>query len=265
MRVKQLLLNGGGLILGVVFVLYGVIKLLGSQFIFSHDWVIDGRTTDGTTLVWCFFGYSPVYGRLIGLAELIPGLLLLVPRARLLGALVLLPVSANITVMDFCFGFPAVKYFALLLTLGCLLLVIGEQARLRQALAVLLTREPDASDSRMEARPVRRRWRLLWLPVGVLLAVVVGHQLAAGLSAEPTEAAYVACAEHGWARDNLQLLRWRTNSWSGINASGSVDFRASKGADARSVHVSVRRPHAFVAWQVVGYEERPSSDTGENR
>jgi hypothetical protein len=265
MRVKKLLLNGGGLILGVVFVLYGLIKLLGSQFIFSHDWVIDGRTTDGTTLVWCFFGYSPVYGRLVGLAELVPGLLLLVPRTRLLGALVLLPVSANITVMDFCFDFPAVKYFALLLTFGCLLLVIGEQARLRQALAVLLAREPDASASTQAARQPRRLWRWSWVPAAVLLAIVAAHQLAAGLSAEPTEAAYAACAEHGWSRENLQLLRWRTNSWSGINASGSVDFRAGKGEEARSVHVSVRRPHAFVAWQVVDYEERPPSDTGDKR
>src|SRR5690348_11790542 len=104
------------LIVGIAFVAYGTVKLLGGQF-HHGDFVIDSRTTDGTWLVWCFFGYSPVYARFIGLCELVPGLLVLFPRTTTLGALALLAVSLNITVMDFCFDFPSVKYTALTLTL----------------------------------------------------------------------------------------------------------------------------------------------------
>jgi hypothetical protein len=84
------------------------------------------------------FGYSPLYSRLIGFAEPVPGLLLFVPRTRLLGVLVLLPVAANITLMGFCFGFPPVKYLALALTLSCLALVTAERAKLQQALCVIV-------------------------------------------------------------------------------------------------------------------------------
>src|SRR5581483_8561109 len=117
------------LLVGGTFVTYGIVKLLGGQFHYGA-FVVDSRTTDGTWLVWCFYGYSPVYGRFIGLCELIPGILLLVPRTRTLGALALLPVCVNITVMDFCFDFPPVKYFSLWLTVLCALLVAADYRKL---------------------------------------------------------------------------------------------------------------------------------------
>src|SRR5438874_698566 len=110
------------LVVGGAFITYGLVKILGGQFYYG-DFVIDSKTTDPTTLVWCFFGYSPVYGRFLGFCELAPGLLLLFSRTKTLGAVALLPVTLNITVMDFCFGFPAVKYTSLLLTLLCAILV----------------------------------------------------------------------------------------------------------------------------------------------
>src|SRR5919199_1527561 len=118
------------LVVGFAFIAYGTVKLLGGQF-YHGDFVIDSRTTDGTWLVWCFFGYSPVYARFIGLCELGPGLLVLFPRTRTLGALALLAVSLNITVMDFCFDFPPVKYTALLLTLLCAILVASDYRKLK--------------------------------------------------------------------------------------------------------------------------------------
>jgi hypothetical protein len=156
-----------GVSLGVTFVLYGLVKLLGGQFVYHHDWVIDGRTTDGATLVWCFYGYSPTYGRLIGLAEALPGLLLLFRRTRLLGALVLLPIAANVTVMDFCFDFPPVKYFALALTAGCAALVAAERGKLRAALGAVLAAEPKEERSWL-------RWAV-FVPPGLLVAFLLTH------------------------------------------------------------------------------------------
>jgi hypothetical protein len=67
------------LVVGFAFIAYGTVKLLGGQF-YHGDFVLDRRTTDGTWLVWCFFGYAPVFARFIGLCELGPGLLVLFPR-----------------------------------------------------------------------------------------------------------------------------------------------------------------------------------------
>src|SRR5215469_2473027 len=92
--------------LGITFLFYGLVKVAGGQFKYD-GFVLDSQTTDGPSLVWCFYGYSPLYGRLIGLAEIIPALLLFLPRTRTIGALLLLPIAANITAMDFCFHFPA--------------------------------------------------------------------------------------------------------------------------------------------------------------
>lgn len=117
------------LLLFAVFAGYGTIKLLGGQYDYGN-WVISNRTQDGTSVVWAFYGYSPVYGRFTGLYELVPALLLLSRRTATLGALALFAVSLNITVMDFAYGYPMVKYFSLAYTLLCLFLVAEDRDRL---------------------------------------------------------------------------------------------------------------------------------------
>ena len=84
---------------------------------FNYDgFVIDSRTVDPTYLGWSFYGYAPLYGRAIGIVESACGILVLVPRPTTLGALAPLAITLNITVLDFAFRFPAVKYTALALT-----------------------------------------------------------------------------------------------------------------------------------------------------
>lgn len=123
---------GVRLLLFVIFAGYGSIKLLGGQYDYG-DWVIDKHETDGTSLVWAFYGYSPFYGRVTGLFELIPALLLLSRRTVALGASALFAVSLNITLMDFAFDYPMVKYFALTYTLLCAFLLWTERDRLLAA------------------------------------------------------------------------------------------------------------------------------------
>ena len=128
------------LLLFVVFAGYGSIKLLGGQYDYG-DWVISNRTADGTSVVWAFYGYSPVYGRFTGLYEVVPALLLLSRRTVTLGALGLFAVSLNITVMDFAYGYPMVKCFSLAYTLLCLFLVVPRpRTAARRLLAALRSR-----------------------------------------------------------------------------------------------------------------------------
>jgi hypothetical protein len=238
------------LFLGITFVVYGVIKVLGGQFIYD-GFVIDSRTTDGTTLVWSFFGYSPVYGRLIGVAELVPGILLLFRRTQPLGAVCLLPVTANITLMDFCYGFPPVKYFSLLLTVLCAAAVACEYRRLLPLVAA----EPSSGEP--AARPSRGRalqWVALLLvgvPVGFFLLNLVGASITPG----PEGAARAWCAEQGWKAEDLVLRGWRATGWSGLNREGHVDFEVRGSGPPRVLHVAVRRPHSFVGWQVTDCRE----------
>lgn len=135
------------LLLFAVFAAYGTVKLLGGQYDYG-DWVISNRTQDGTSVVWAFYGYSPVYGRFTGLYELGPALLLLSRRTAPLGALALFAVSLNITVMDFAYGYPMVKYFSLAYTLLCLFLA----AHYRDRLLAAFWHGPDGDGGTVAAR-----------------------------------------------------------------------------------------------------------------
>jgi hypothetical protein len=247
---------------GGTFILYGLVKLLGGQFFFSHDWVISGRTTDGPTLVWCFYGYSPVYGRLIGLAELVPGALLLLPRLRTVGALLLLPVSAHITVLDFCFDFPAVKYFSLLLTLGCVILLLADGRTLGRAAWLLVASPQRNAITPKDAGTATRFQRWSTVKYGLIAlvalpaALFVANLLVAAVAPNPVDIARDQCVQRGWAKDQLELLGWRTDSWSGINVNGYVEFETTGPRLPRLIRVAIHRPHSFTGWQVVDYQER---------
>lgn len=127
-------------VLFVVFVAYGTLKLSGGQYDYG-DWAISHDEPDGTSVVWAFYGYSPFYGRFTGLYELLPALLLLSRRTVTLGALGLFAVSLNITVMDFAYGYPMVKYFSLAYTLLCVFLIVQDRERLLSAFWRLPVRE----------------------------------------------------------------------------------------------------------------------------
>lgn len=105
MRVSRAAVIAGRVFVAGVFLAYGLLKLAGGQFV-PGEFRFDSRSESMVTLVWHFYGYSPVYHRFIGLAEVVPAVLLLRPRTAALGALLALPVAANIAVMDWCFGFP---------------------------------------------------------------------------------------------------------------------------------------------------------------
>jgi uncharacterized membrane protein YphA (DoxX/SURF4 family) len=247
-----------------VFIVYGTAKLLGGQFIFGKAWVIDSRTTDRPTLVWSFYGYSPIYGRLIGLMELGPAILLLIPRMRLLGALALFAVSANITVMDFCFDFPPVKYISLILTAACAMLIVADWRKLRlmfwsdRQLGALERAESNSEFMKDDSPHSPRRTWVAWiLPLAVILPLVIFSLNIIGdvLSSEPPEAGLANCMEHGWKREDLQLLSWKGTSWSGFNRRAQVTFQTIGTKPDRTIHVQVYKPHGFASWQVIDYQE----------
>lgn len=237
--------------LGLIFAMYGLIKLMGGQYNYG-DWVIDKKTVDGTSLVWAFFGYSPFYGRVTGLFELVPAILLLIPRTATIGAAALFAVSLNITLLDFGYGYPAVKYFALLYTvlLGVLLwadrhkllLLLEDNDRARAALSAL-------SMTRVR-RPMGRTARRLLIGGVALFVVFAANLLATSLSGFPVEAGRNAIAQRGASPDRVELLRARQTGLIGLNWTSTLDYAVASQATTDTFTVRARKVTRFLPWRV---------------
>jgi hypothetical protein len=119
-----------------IAIFYGFAKLNGAQFtILDSELARPLGDVSGFWLTWHYFGYSPVYGSLIGVVQIIAGVLILVPRASLLAALILFPLSANILLIDIFYGVALSGTAAALLLLSMVLItLVPHVPRLKEAL-----------------------------------------------------------------------------------------------------------------------------------
>lgn len=242
--------------LGITFATYGLVKVLGGQYNYG-DWVIDKKTVDGTSLVWAFYGYSPFYGRFTGLFELVPAILLLIPRTATIGAAALFAVALNVTAMDFGYDYPAVKYFALVYTilLGVLLwadreklsllLLDREQAR---AVAVSAGSLPRAAGGPVFS-PLARR---LLLALAALFVLVEANIAALSISKGPEPVARRALAARLPPHARLELLRSRQSGLVGLSWTATVDYVVIGPRSTDTVTVHARKITAIVPWRVTG-------------
>ncbi|HLJ88008.1 MAG TPA: hypothetical protein VKZ53_14395 [Candidatus Angelobacter sp.] len=222
------------ILLCLIFLGYGLVKLLGGQF-FHDDRVLDSKTIDGGQLVFWFYGYSPVYGRFLGLCEAVPAMLLLFRRTATLGAAMLFAVSVNITVMDFCYGgmLKYVKYFSLAYTLMLGFLLLCDERRLRQTfwsaeLAGNLgkaksiksesvgceiskaERDAEAPSAFDLARmPSSRLGKTLFLAGTSIFILAVAAKLIISVMPSPQAVARDWLVNHGWKAEEMRLVRMR--------------------------------------------------------
>lgn len=117
---------------GAAFLLlvYGFAKLNGSQFtILDSELDKPMGQVSGFWLTWYYFGFSPVYGNLVALVQIGGALLLLFRRTALLGACLLLPVVANIVLIDIFYGIePSAMMMAVVIG-GALLCLLAAHRR----------------------------------------------------------------------------------------------------------------------------------------
>lgn len=111
----------------MVFI-YAVGKLGGGQFYRRQHLpadIAEKKVADlsGFELAWTFFGYDYAYILFIGLGQLTGALLLLFPRTRLLGVILLLPIMANIVIVDALYGIPTGALLSASVYLGLLLAI----------------------------------------------------------------------------------------------------------------------------------------------
>lgn len=228
--------------LAAVYIVYGVTKLLGGQF-HHGPFTIDSATVDGTFFVWAFFGWKMPYSIFIGLGELVPGILLLFNRTATIGALLLLPVVVNITVLTFAFGFPSVKYVSLGYAVLVAVLIGWDLPRLRAALW-------PAQAPR--AVPFSRRGRLALFVLGLPAVFLFTTMLAESLSPGPEPAVLERLVARGVPGDSLVLVRSRYTGQL-FGRGGTVEFRTLD--SSRVFRAEIGRPIALVAWRVLAIEE----------
>jgi len=83
---------------------YGLSKLLGRQFTLPPEMALRPvGSLSGYQLAWFYYSYSHVYAVILGLIQLAGGTLLLFRKTALLGAALMLPVIANILMINLFF------------------------------------------------------------------------------------------------------------------------------------------------------------------
>jgi uncharacterized membrane protein YphA (DoxX/SURF4 family) len=126
--------------IALVVLAYGLQKLgvLG-QPQFAYDWQeVTFRRDDPHpfTMIWHFYGYSRAYGYFIAFCEIVPAVLLLVPRTATVGAAGVFMVMLNVTVMDWTFDLPRpATLLATGLLLGSTLLLWTDRRKLAPLIA----------------------------------------------------------------------------------------------------------------------------------
>lgn len=117
--------------LSIAMISYGLAKVIPNQMSFPRSFSLLQRVGDlkPMRLLWTFIGASPAYEVLTGLAELLGGVLLLVPRTVLLGALVCAADMAMVFVLNLCYDVP-VKIMSFHYLVMAILLVAPDLRRL---------------------------------------------------------------------------------------------------------------------------------------
>lgn len=257
------------IILAIVFINYGLIKVLGGQYYYG-DWTISKSTVGGNGLIWAFFGYSPIYGRLTGLFELLPGIFILFRRTAWASAAALFAVSLNVTLMDYLFHFQGgAKAGALVYTILALAVVLLDYKKLRLVLAspeeVQTASTALATPRSMASVEVKRRKPAVLILCAVIIAIFVvvdaNYQLMALHSQNMPEArARIALSERGLKSNDLTFVQGGIRVGTlGFNSRGWVDFRAQTPNGPKNIRVNEVSPSGFVGWRVVNVTEMPST------
>ncbi len=124
------------MLLSVFFLSYATAKLAGTQFIDS------GPTLErpvgelsGMELTWTYFGYSKLFSWFVAGGQLTAAFLFLFDRTTRLAADILLPILANIVVVNFAFNLSAgTKIISLVLLALNLILILGDYTAWKRVL-----------------------------------------------------------------------------------------------------------------------------------
>jgi hypothetical protein len=115
-------------ILGLFMIFYGVPKLFGNFFDYQL-FALDSKLTDVSEfeLAWYYFGKNRWQELFAGIMEFVPGLLLLHRRTYYIASLILLPVTAQVFILNLFFKIGGITFPAATVLLACNLYIIYSQ------------------------------------------------------------------------------------------------------------------------------------------
>ncbi|TCS91983.1 hypothetical protein [Hazenella coriacea] len=109
------------LYLGIMFLIYGLAKIVMGQFGEPAPTAIVSQG-EGFALAWTFFGYSRFYELVIGWGEVIAAILIMIPRTSTLGAVMYFPISINVMLVNYCFNIGVQDLSTVLVIMNVILL-----------------------------------------------------------------------------------------------------------------------------------------------
>lgn len=114
------------ILLAVAFMLGALEKIWGDRFkvpgvtFFDYDLKLFFEAMYRTGLYWRFLGW----------AQFVAGVLLLIPRTALLGALLYMSIITNIVFITYSMDFRGIAFLTTLMWVGCLMLLVWDCKRL---------------------------------------------------------------------------------------------------------------------------------------
>jgi len=115
-------------ILAILMVLYGIDKLLGNFFDYQL-FALDSKLADVSEfqLSWYFYGKNHWQELFTGIMEFVPGIFLLRRKTYYVAAIVLLPVTAQVFLLNLFFKIGGITFPAAMILLACNLYIIYSQ------------------------------------------------------------------------------------------------------------------------------------------
>ena len=137
--------------LAALMMSFGMLKMLGMQFNTVRPfatWAQPLERLSGQQISWAFMGHSPVFQFILGVFEFVPALLLLFRRTTLVGALLLLPMTLGVFLVNFQMNlWTNTKLDAVLMLSANILILLLDGKRLRTMfLAALKDRKPNIAE-----------------------------------------------------------------------------------------------------------------------
>lgn len=157
------------MVLAAILIPYGAAKLFAAQFPAPSLSTLLESAGDSSPMhmLWTFMGASPLYSFFAGAVEVLGGVLLLVPRFTLLGAIVSAAAMGNVLMLNLGYDVP-VKIFTINLVLMSLFLLLPDVKRLADVF--LLDREASPAVE----RPLFRRRLLNQVAIALQLLFGLG-------------------------------------------------------------------------------------------
>lgn len=143
--------------LATAMISYGANKLFQMQFPTPPlaRWVDTYGQSAPMGMLWTFMGFSRPYSFFAGAAEMLGGLLLVVPQLTTLGSLISLTVLSNVLFLNLFYDVPR-KIYSIHLVLICLFLLIPDVKRLLNLFILNRTAEPAPEVPMLKDRQLNR-------------------------------------------------------------------------------------------------------------